>query len=149
MTTERIIRRFSAYFRGWAQAFGTHEKGLEEERNLRWLFGENQVGLILTPEVKRFLYPRFLGSRSGGAPSLELSDGLLRIDSTEVRYDDSHRRSVEALIDLVRGPGDLYLFQTYHLIYPSGTRILTLSRRAPMTILYREMSPVPLRLLLS
>ncbi len=146
MSSERIIRRYSAYFPGWAQAFGTHDKGGDEQRNLRWLFGEDQVGLILTHEVKRFLYPRFLGDRASHAPTLELTDGLLRIESAEIRFDESHGRPVEALLELVQGPGELHLYQTYHLIYPSGTRIITLSRRAPLPILYREISQVSLQL---
>ena len=40
----------------------------------------------------------------------------------------------------------MHLYQTYHLIYPSGTRILTLSARAPLGILYRELPPLKLRI---
>lgn len=142
MTSERTIRRYAAYIEGWAQAFGSHEKGADEKRGLRWLFGEDQVGLILTPEIKRFLSPRFLGDDTSHVPALELTDGLLRIDSTDLRYDDSHGRPVEAIMAMLHGPEDLHLYQTYHLIYPSGTRIITLSHRAPLPILYKEISPL-------
>lgn len=147
MTSERTIRRYAAYIEGWAQAFGSHEKGMNEKQALRWLFGEGQVGLILTPEVKRILTPRFLGDDVSLAPALELTDGLLRIDSTDLRYDDSHRRPVEAIMEMLLSPEDLHLYQTYHLIYPSGTRIITLSRRAPLPILYKEISPLQVQLL--
>ena len=146
MRSERTIRRYSAYIEGWAQAFGSHKKGGDEKQSLRWLFGEEQIGLILTAKVKRALGARFLGDDASHAPALELADGLLRIDATELRYDDSDDLPIEAIMALLRAPEDLHLYQTYHLIYPSGTRIITLSRRAPLTILYREISPARLQL---
>jgi hypothetical protein len=36
------------------------------------------------------------------------------------------------------------MYLTYHLIYPPGTRIITLSRKAPLPLLYKEMAPLPL-----
>jgi hypothetical protein len=58
MFADRIIRRYAAFFRGWAQAFGEHEKIESPSQGLRWLVGEEQIGLILVPAIKRF------GSRS-------------------------------------------------------------------------------------
>lgn len=146
MTRERTVRRYAAYIEGWAQAFGSHEKAIDEQRDLRWLFGEEQVGLILTPEVKRFLSPQCLGDDTSRVPTLELSDGLLRIDSMELHYEASLGRPVETMREMLLGPDELYLYQTYHLIYPSGTRIATLSRRAPLPILYKEIAPLRLQM---
>jgi hypothetical protein len=50
-------------------------------------------------------------------------------------------------MELVASEGDLHLSQTYHLIYPSGTRILTLSRKAPLPLVYREIAPLLLQLI--
>jgi hypothetical protein len=147
MASERSVRRYSAYFRGWATTFGSHDKADDRERGLVWLFGDQQLGLILTPRVKRFLYPLFLGRCRPEAPDVELRDGLLRIQAAKLPFDERDRRAFQAVMDLAGGGGDLHLFQTYHLVYPTGTRILTLSRRQPLALVYREIPPLRVRLL--
>jgi hypothetical protein len=49
-------------------------------------------------------------------------------------------------MDLLKSADDLYLLQTYHLVYPSGTRILTLTRQPPLPLVYREIESLWLRL---
>jgi hypothetical protein len=147
MPPERIIRRYSAYFRGWATAFGSHDKGNDDARGLRWLFGEGQIGLVLTDDVRRFLYPRFLGGRGETAPRIELGHGCLRIDGDSLGFGEEHRRAYDVTVGLLSGGGDVHLYQTYHLFYPSGTRILTLSCHPPLPLIYREITPVRVRLL--
>jgi hypothetical protein len=142
MPSERKIRRYSAYFRGWATAFGAHEKAFDEARGMRWLFAEGQVGLILTPAVKRLLYPLFLGRRGEDAPTAVLGPGILQIADLEIPFGDEDRRAFAEVMKVLRPPGDIHLYQTYHLFYPSGTRILTLSRRAPLLLVYREIAPL-------
>jgi hypothetical protein len=142
MPSERKICRYSAYFHGWATAFGSHEKDADEERGLVWLFGEDQLGLILTPAVKRFLFPLFLGRSRDDAPAVRIGSASLRIEDVDLPVDDRDRRAFDAAMDLIRPAGDLHLFQTYHLVYPSGTRILTLGRRAPLPLVYREIAPL-------
>ena len=56
----------------------------------------------------------------------------------------AQRRVVAFAAEILADPRDLHLYQTYHLIYPSGTRILTLSRRAPLALIYRELTPLRL-----
>ena len=147
MSPERKIRRYSAYFRGWATAFGAHEKDADEERGLFWLYGKDQMGLILTPAVKRFLFPLFLGRSRAEAPAVRLGAGSLRIDEVDIPFGDRDQRALDTLLGLLHLAGDLHLYQTYHLIYPSGTRILTLSRRQPLALVYREIPPLRVRLL--
>lgn len=142
MPSKRTVRRYSAFFRGWATAFGSHEKAGDEEHGLRWLFREEQIGLILTPDVKRFLYPLFFGRHRDDSPSVTLSAGLLRIEEVDIPFGEEDRRAFDATMELMRAEGDLHLYQTYHLIYPSGTRILTLSCRAPLQLVYREIAPL-------
>lgn len=36
------------------------------------------------------------------------------------------------------------MFLTYHLIDPPGTRIVTVSRKPPLPLLYKEMAPLAL-----
>ena len=49
-----------------------------------------------------------------------------------------------ALRELLLGEAEVHMYLTYHLIYPPGTRIITLSRKAPLPLLYKEMAPLPL-----
>lgn len=145
MPTECNVHRYTAYFRGWATAFGSHEKEIDEERALVWLFGEDQVGLILSPTVKRFLYPLLLG-KGKSEPIVSLTEGRLRIQDTEIALADKDQRPYEAVMGLVCQGGDPHLFQSYHLVYPSGTRILTLARKAPLGLIYSEIRPLILKL---
>jgi len=145
MTSERKIRRYAAYFHGWATAFGNHDKRVDEKRDLIWLFGEDQLGLILTPRVRAFLRPLFLTDQ-GEPPRVELAPGKLQIADVTLRLDEEDRRALDVVQGLLKVKGDLHLLQTYHLIYPSGTRILTLSRQSPLPLVYREIEPLTLHL---
>ena len=145
MASERKIRRYAAYFHGWATAFGNHDKHFDKGRDLLWLLGEDQIGLILTPGVKAFLGPLFLKNREAGPPDVELGPGILRIAVATVRFEGNGRPELDALMSLLQSAGDLHLLQTYHLVYPSGTRILTLSRQSPLMLIYREIEPLTLR----
>jgi len=48
-----------------------------------------------------------------------------------------------ALRELLLGVHEAPMFLTYHLIYPPGTRIITVSRKPPLPLLYKEMAPLP------
>jgi hypothetical protein len=158
MSEMRLIRRHGAYFRGWAQAFGAHEPASDDKLGLRWLLGEEQLGLILTPALEQECQA-VLADDAGDTPAtdsqqaadtapttLELTDNALQLGSLKLPISSAQRRVVEFAADLLADQGDLHLYQTYHLIYPSGTRILTLSRRAPLGLIYRELTPLRLDL---
>jgi len=147
MSTERRVRRYTAFFPGWATAFGAHDVDADEERGLVWLFGEQQLGLVLNPEVKHFLYPLFLGNSHDEAPEVWVGNNHLGIAGVELSIGTDQRRSFTAFMELLEEEGDLHLSQTYHLIYPTGTRILTLSRKTPLPLVYREIAPLQLRLI--
>ena len=158
MSKMRLIRRHGAYFRGWAQAFGAHEPASDDKGGLRWLLGEEQLGLILTPAIEQELQPLWADDVEGmpatsseqaanAVPApLVLNDDTLHLGSLTLPIASAHRRVVEFAADLLADERDLHLYQTYHLIYPSGTRILTLSRRAPLALIYRELAPLRLNL---
>lgn len=146
MASERKIYRYAAYFHGWATAFGNHDKHFDKERDLLWLFGKDQIGLILTPRVKDLLRPLFLTNREAGPPQVELGPGRFRIADTVVRFGAEDQLLFDAVMDLLQGVGSLHLLQTYHIVYPSGTRILTLSHHSPLALVYREIEPLTLRL---
>lgn len=140
MAAQRTIRRYTAYFRGWAQAFGEHE-GIEDDTGeLYWLMGNNQVGLILTPALKRALYRELLG-REGNPPAMRLDGTGLRVGELQVDTSQVEPRVMEAIVGLLASPGDLHLYQTYHMFFQSGTRILTLSKIQPLIIMYKEIEP--------
>jgi hypothetical protein len=146
MRAEHLIRRYTAYFRGWAQAFGEHRKVGDPSGGSRWLVGEGQVGLILEPAYKRLLYPLFLHRPDRSAPEVILRTDALDVGETRVPLAVRPPAPIPEIMSLLGGDQDLHLYQTYHLIYPAGTRILTLSTRAPLGILYRELTPLRLRM---
>lgn len=147
MASERKIRRYSTYFQGWATAFGNHHKHFDEKRDLLWLLGKDQIGLILPPSGEAFLRTLFRGEPEESSPQVELGPGALRIVDLELRFGDEVQPVLDVVMGLLKGGGDLHLLQTYHLVYPSGTRILTLTRQSPLPLVYREIEPLRLRLI--
>jgi hypothetical protein len=113
---EKIVRRYSAFIPRWCQAFGDHQPDPGGEgRAVEWLIGEDSVGVILLPEIRHRLMQELLRHAGYGA-----------------------------LRELLLGEAEVHMYLTYHLIYPPGTRIITLSRKAPLPLLYKEMAPLPL-----
>lgn len=145
MTKDRLVRRYAAFFKGWAQAFGEHEKIADERHHMRWLLGDAQVGLILEPAIKRALYPHFLGHKPEDVPPILLHRTAVEMGGARLELGDHPEPPLPELFQLLSQDGELHLFQTYHLVYASGTRILTLSARAPMGILYRELPALTVR----
>jgi hypothetical protein len=157
MSKTRLVRRYGAYFRGWAQAFGTHELASNEKRGLRWLLGEERLGLILTPAIQPGLEALWADDSADAAPArggdqsaeppptrLTLGPKGLQLGGLTLPITSAQQRVVALAADLLEDQRDLHLYQTYHLIYPSGTRILTLSRQAPLALIYRELTPLQL-----
>ena len=140
MAEQLTIHRYTAYFRGWAQAFGEHEGIEEEAHDLHWLIGPHQLGLILTPTVKRPLFRELLG-KGDQAPDIQITRSEVQVGDHLLRASDYEPRALALLSSLVVGSTDLHLFLSYHLFYPSGTRILTLSKNPPLTIIYKEIGP--------
>ena len=58
---KRIIKRYSAYYVGWCQAFGEHEVDYEESSEINWLYGEAMVGMALEPKLRKTVYRELLG----------------------------------------------------------------------------------------
>lgn len=145
MASERKIRRYIAYFQGWATAFGVHDKHLDERRDLMWLFGEGRIGLIQASHVKSFADILLPTNRDAVIPRVELGSGELRIEETRLDFGEEDKRTVDAVLGLLHGTDELHLHHTYHIVYPTGTRILTLSRQSPLGLIYREIEPLTLR----
>ncbi len=139
MSEKHRIRRYSAFFQGWAQAFGNHRGTYDDERDLNWLFGEDddQIGLIMSPRVKRRLFREVLADHR---TQIKLTLGPERIGVGRAVMPCSYRdkQAIAAIHKILEGGTDVHMFLSYHLIFPSGTRILTLSPKAPLPIIYRE-----------
>jgi hypothetical protein len=133
---EKIVRRYAAYFPRWCQAFGDHRtgSGSEKGRAVEWLVGEGCVGVIVLPEDRRYRLMHellgdhrirkssFISARCTPQPSrLRRRSRLLAIPAM--------RRLHQLLLD---SEEETHMFLAYHLIYPPGTRIITVSLKPPL-----------------
>jgi hypothetical protein len=140
---EKIIHRYAAHFPRWCQAFGDHlpDPG-GEARAVEWLVGDDCVGVIVLPEIRHRLMHELLGPKQ---PELAFGSRSVRLN----RYDYQERAVLghpgyAALRELLCGSDQVHMFLSYHLIYPPGTRIITVSRKSPLPLLYKEMAPLPI-----
>jgi hypothetical protein len=146
MPLERTVRRYTAYFRGWCQTFGEHDLVASQDEGIKWLFGEKQIGFILSSELTRSLYREVLGKQRS-SPLLEISAERVRVGRfRQVLPEIWREQGLTVLTQLLQAEHDLHLYLTYHLVYPSGTRIVTLSQRKPLPIIYKEIRPMDIRL---
>ena len=142
MEFEYEIRRYTAYLRGFCQAFGDHEAEYEENNDINWLLANEQVGLILSPEVKRTFQRGILGNKTV-IPTLRLSESSLQLNRLRHPLEgENDMRGLQALRQLLQQESPTYLYLTYHFIYQSGTRIVTFSKKMPLPIFYKEMRPL-------
>ena len=138
---EKTVRRYAAYFPRWCQAFGDHlpDPG-GEGRAVEWLIGEDSVGVIVLPEVRRLLMHELLGPER---PELTIGEGSVQLNRHQFReVSVLGHAGYAALRELLLGGDEAHMFLTYHLIYPPGTRIITVSRKSPLPLLYKEMAPL-------
>ena len=138
---EKIIRRYSAYFPRWCQAFGDHEPDpVGEARAVEWLVGADSVGVIVLPEIRYRLMHELLGENH---PEIEFQRRSIRLNRHH--YDEVEvlgHPGYAALRELLLGSEEAHMFLAYHLIYPPGTRIIAVSRKPPLGLLYKEMAPL-------
>ena len=142
---ELTVSRYSAYFRGWCQAFGEHEESFDEAREINWLCAAHQVGLVLTDELRKRFQRKLLRDKS---PALLLS--RMQVELGDSIYPLTREQDIEGmgtLMDLLRRDEPTHLYLTYHLLYPQGTRILTFSKKSPLAIIYKQMRPLKVVLL--
>lgn len=142
LTVECELKRYAAYFSGWCQAFGEFDQEFVEEDGITWLLGSEQVGLILPEQIRRKVYRTVLGKK--GTPSrLTVSNSYFEIGQTRFELSNEQVQDyMSALLGEFRQCQVLHLYLTYHLTYPSGTRFVTLSKKAPVRIIYKEIEPM-------
>jgi hypothetical protein len=145
MTHEFTIRRYAAYFRGWCQAFGEHEGLTDEDTGISWLLGESQLGFILPAHLTKRLYREVLGKNR--RPVLDVRGNIGRAGDVEFVLPDTGEFSAPSKIrDILETSGEGCVFLTSHFMYGTGTRIITLSDRKPLSIIYKEIGLMRIRL---
>ena len=146
MTTEYELKRYAAYYRGWCQAFGEHESVPGEDAGISWLFGENQIGFISPREQTRLLLREILRKRE--TPTLTISRKSVHIGTFYYRpskpSDESALLAVAKFLETGNGS---HIFLTSHFMYGTGTRILTVSNKKPLSIIYKEIGAMHIKLI--
>jgi hypothetical protein len=147
MSYTRKIRRYSAYYLGWCQAFGEHEIEMEENDNdINWIFGEENIGIIFASRIRKIFFREILGKKHKNS-TITLSSTFAQINELRYIFDqEKNEAGLNQLLNLLKTNADIHLFLTYHFCYPPGTRIITFSPKKPLVILYKEIEPLTVRL---
>jgi hypothetical protein len=142
---ERKIKRYSAYFLGWCQAFGEHEIFFREEDDVNWLFGEAKIGINFSPRVRRLFLKEMLKQNKENL-SLIISNNHIQLGDLKYHFvSEKDNYGLTKILDLLRNNEEIHLFLTSHFCYPPGTRIVTLSRKKPFIILYKEIESLTVK----
>ncbi len=146
MMLERELKRYAAYFRGWCQAFGEHESIHSEESGISWLLAENQVGLVLPKSLIKPLYREVLLHEQ--TPALTFSYESVQIGSLQFALASKReKRAMVAIESFLESGSEFHVFLTSHLMYGSGSRIITFSKKKPLAIIYKEIGTMRIRLM--
>lgn len=141
---ERELKRYSAYFRGWCQAFGEHETIRGKRSGIDWLFAEQQVGLVLPKPVIKPIYREVLLHKD--APTLLFNRKRCEIGSFELLLASKReKRALDAVERFLESGTDFHVFLTSHLLYGEGRRIITFSSKKPLAIIYKEIGTMHLK----
>ncbi len=140
------LKRYAAYFRGWCQAFGEHESIEVDEKGSYWLLAENQVGLVLPKALIKPLNREVLLHEE--IPSLTFSDQGVQIGALRFPFPSDHeKKALNAIEHLIETGPEFHMFLTSHLLYGSGSKIITFSSKKPLSIIYKEIGTMHIRLL--
>lgn len=143
---ERKIKRYSAYFLGWCQAFGEHDISFEDDRDMNWLFGESKIGIVFSAKTRRLFLKEMLREHQEG-PLVILSETSMRIGDLHYPFvSEQDRKGVAGVVKFFKNNDEIHMFLTSHFCYPPGTRIITFSIKKPLIILYKELAPLTVRI---
>jgi hypothetical protein len=144
MLDNRVIKRYNAYYKGWCLAFGEHTADYGDERDISWLFGEDRIGLILSPNLRRKAQHELLG-HNDHIPKLQVEDAKVGFNAFNYPLqDDIDLINIRKFKQFLTQSSEVHMFLCSHLIYPSRTRILTFATQKPLLIMYKEMQPLKL-----
>lgn len=143
---EKVIKRYAAYFLGWCQSFGEHDIVFEENRDVNCLFGETRMGIIVSPKIRR-LFLKALSKQKQPAVTLSFS----HITINDYHYDilQEDRQNLEKALSLLTRYDEIHMFLTNHFCYPPPTKIITFSSKKPLSILYKEITPIAVKIIKS
>lgn len=140
------LQRFSAYFKGWCQAFGEHKSMPGGADEISWLLGEDQVGFILPQYMTKPLYREML--RTIEEPVLALGDNSVEIGNLHYKLMDfANHPAMRAIRKVLLADKDAHLYLTSHFMYGPGAKIITLSNKRPLSIIYKEMGKMRIKLI--
>ena len=140
------LKRYAAYFKGWCQAFGEHESVNVDANGSYWLLADKQVGLILPKPQIKSLYREVLLHEQ--IPSLTFSQQGVHVGEFHLPFSSKREKPVlSAVEDLVEAGSELHVYLTSHLLYGYENRIITISSKKPLSIIYKEIGTMHIRLL--
>ena len=144
MTPEYELKRYAAYYRGWCQAFGEHESVLSDD-GISWLFAEKQVGFISPRQMTRALLREILRKRY--TPTLSISRRSVEVGTFNYRPSKaSDESALLAIANFMETGNGSHIYLTSHFMYGTGIRILTISSKKPLSIIYKEIGTMRIRL---
>jgi hypothetical protein len=142
---ERELRRYSAYFRGWCQAFGEHENLSDHDNGIHWLIAEHQAGFVLPQAMIRRLYREVLLHQA--APPMIFHDDTVEVGGFHFPMTRQYEtRILDSIENILTHGSEFHTYLTSHLMYGTKARIFTLSLRKPIAIIYKEIGTIRLRL---
>jgi len=116
-------------------------------KEINWLHGDRQIGLALSPALKKILIKELLGKHLD-IPEITLAGTYVKLNKQKHRFQsNSDAQEIQVLDTFFRSPDDIHMFVTSHFCYPPGTKIVTFSINKPLIIMYKEIKP--LRLILA
>ncbi len=142
---EREVKRYAAYFRGWCQAFGEHESLADHDREVFWLVSPDQAGFVLPRSYLRQLYREILLHEH--APPLTFHADRVAVGDFELELARQHEtRILDSIAGLLEAGRALHVYLTSHFMYGTNARIITLSAKKPLLIIYKEIGTIRIRL---
>jgi len=145
MTPEYELKRYAAYYKGWCQAFGEHESVPGEDTGISWLFADKQVGFISPRELTKLLLREILRKRE--TPTLTISRKSVQVGKFHYRpAKASDESALLAIANFLEAGSGSHIFLTSHFMYGTGTRILTISSKKPVPIIYKEIGTMRIKL---
>lgn len=142
----RLVRRYAAYYFNWCQAFGEHQADPQAGANMRWLRAEDRIGIIVTPELRKRALRELLGKHSDEL-GIVLTRSYAEVSQSCYPVAEADRPGMTQLIAFMHRCQEVHVFLTYHLFYPPGTRIITVSSKRPGVLFYKEIEPFTVHLL--
>lgn len=142
---EREVKRYAAYFRGWCQTFGEHDSFADHDKEIYWLLTENQAGFVLPKAYLRQLYRAVLLHET--APPLTFQRDQVKVGDFDFGLTPKHEGLIRETIGrLLASDGDLHVYLTSHFMYGTNARIITLSAKKPLSIIYKGIGSMRIRL---